>query len=126
MPGYRCIVAGLDDLGTELFVVGNIQFLFVAQEPVKFLPLEKVVDQSPRAFLAEYFKGLSDFNFTIRAVLNLLFEFQGFSKSSGGKHNKAIRIKDQLIPIVFSIHNLEVRRARERIGNTVFLAWLVN
>jgi hypothetical protein len=75
MPRYRRIVASLDDFGMELFIVGDIQFSFVVQESVKFFSLEKVVNQSARAFLAEYFESLGNFDFAIGAILNLLFEF---------------------------------------------------
>jgi hypothetical protein len=67
-------MAGFDDLGTELLVIRDIQFSLVIEESVEFFPLEKVVNQSARAFLAEYFEGLSNFNFTIGAVSNLLFK----------------------------------------------------
>jgi hypothetical protein len=126
MPCSRRIVASLDDLGMELLVIGNIQFLFVIEESVEFFSLEKVVNQSVRTFFAEYFKSLSDFDLTIGAVSNLLFEFQRFGKSGGGKRGKVREVKDQLIPIVFSVRDLEMYRVRERISNTVFLAWLVN
>jgi hypothetical protein len=44
MPYHRHIVAGLDNLGMELLVIGNVQFLFVVEESVEFFPLEKVVN----------------------------------------------------------------------------------
>jgi hypothetical protein len=103
-------MASLDDLGTELLVVGNVQFPFVVKKSVKFFPLEKVVNQSARAFLAEYLEGLSNFDFAIRAILNLLFKFQRFGKGGGGKRGQVRGVKDPLIPIVFSIHDLEARR----------------
>jgi hypothetical protein len=84
------------------------------------------VNQSVRVFLAKYFKGLSNFNFAIGAILNLLFEFQRFGKGSGNKRDKARGVKDQLILIVFSVCDLKAHRARERLGDTIFLAWLVN
>jgi hypothetical protein len=94
MPCRKCIVAGLDDLGTKLLVVRDIQFLFVVEESVEFFPLKKVVNQSARAFLVKNFKGLGDFNFVIGAVSNFLFECWGFGKSSGGKRGEAFRVKD--------------------------------
>jgi hypothetical protein len=122
----RHIVAALDNFNMEFFVVGDIQFLFVVKESVEFFPLEKVVNQSARAFLTKYFKGLDNFNFAIRAISNLLFMFRRFGKGSGGKCNKAIGVKNQLVPIVLGIHNLEACRTRERVGNTIFLAQLMN
>jgi hypothetical protein len=92
MPGSGRIVAGLDDLGTELLVVGNVQFPLVVEESVEFFPLEKVVNQSARAFLMKYFESLGDFDFTIGAVSNLLFECRGFGKGSGSKRGEAFRI----------------------------------
>jgi hypothetical protein len=120
MPCHRCIVAGLDDFGMELFVVRDIQFLFVVEESVEFFLLEKVVDQSARAFFTKYFESLSDFDFTIEAISNLLFKFWRFGKGNGSKCNKMRGIKDQLIPIVFSIRDLKACRARERVCDTVF------
>jgi hypothetical protein len=119
-------VAGLDYHGTELLVIGDVQFSFVVQESVEFFPLEKVVNQSARTFLTEHFEGLGDFDFAIGAVSNLLFKCRGFGKGSGGKRYKAFRVKDKLIPIIFSVHDLETQGVRERVGNTIFLAWLVN
>jgi hypothetical protein len=81
-------VACLDDLGTELFVIRDIQFLFVVKKPIDFFPLKKVVNQSVRAFPVEYFEGLSNFDFAIGAISNLLFKFQRFGKSSSGKRDK--------------------------------------
>jgi hypothetical protein len=126
MPCYGRIVAGLDDLGTELLVVWDIQLSFVVQESVEFFPLEKVINQSARAFFAKDFEGLSNFDFAIGAVLNLLFECWWFGESNGGKCSEAFGIQDQLIPIVFGIRDLEARGTRERVSNTVFLARLVN
>jgi hypothetical protein len=116
----------LDDLSMELLVIGDIQFSLVIEESVEFFPLEKIVNQSARAFFAEYFEGLSDFDFTIGAVSNLLFECRRFGEGSGSKHDEMFRVQDQLIPIIFSVCDLEVQGTRERVGDTVFLAWLVN
>jgi hypothetical protein len=126
MPCGRRIVAGLDDLGTELLVIRDIQFSLIVQESIEFFPFEEVVNQSARAFLAENFEGLGDFGFAIGAVSNFLFECWGFGKGSGGKRGEAFRIQNQLIPIIFSVRDLEVRGTRERVGNTVFLARLMN
>jgi hypothetical protein len=76
-------MASLDDLGIELLIVGDIQFPFIVKESVKFFPFEKVVNQSARSFLMEYFKGLGDFDFAIGAISNFLFEFQRFSEGGG-------------------------------------------
>jgi hypothetical protein len=119
-------MAGLDDLGTELFVVRDVQLSFVVQESIEFFPLKKIVNQSARAFLVKDFEGLSDFNFAIGAVSNFLFKCRGFGKGGGGKRGEAFGVQDQLIPIVFSVHNLEARETRERVDNTIFLAWLVD
>jgi hypothetical protein len=112
MSGSGRIVAALDNLGTELLVVRNVQFSLVVQKSVEFFPLEKVVNQSARAFLAKYFEGLGDFDFAIRAVSNFLFECRRFGKGSGSKCDEAIRIEDQLIPIILSIGDLKVCRTR--------------
>jgi hypothetical protein len=122
MPCSGRIMAGLDDLGTELLVIRDIQLSLVIEESVEFFSLEKVVNQSARAFLAKDFEGLSDFDFAIGAVSDFLFECWGFGKGGGGKHDKAFRVQNQLIPIVFSVRDLEARGTRERIGDTVFLA----
>jgi hypothetical protein len=92
MPCGRRIVAGLDDLGTELLVVRDVQLSFVVQESVEFFPLKKVVNQSARAFLAENFEGLSDFDFAIGAVSNLLFECWGFGEGGGSKRDEAFGV----------------------------------
>jgi hypothetical protein len=103
----RRIVAGLDNLGTELFVIGDVQFPFVIQKSVKFFSLKKVVNQSARAFLAKHFEGLGNFDFAIGAVSDFLFKCRGFGKVSGGERNEAFGAENQLIPIVFSVCNLE-------------------
>jgi hypothetical protein len=126
MPCGRRIVAGFDDLGTELLIVRNVQLSFVVQESVEFFPLEKVVNQSARAFLAEDFEGLSDFDFAIGAVSNFLFECRGLGEGGGSKCNEAFGVQNQLVPIIFSIRDLEAQGTRERVGDTVFLARLVN
>jgi hypothetical protein len=126
MPCCGRVVAGFDDLGTELLVVRNVQLSFVVQESVKFFLFEKVVNQSARAFLAKDFEGLSDFDFAIRAVSDLLFESRGFGKGGGSKRDEAFGVQDQLIPIVFSVRDLETQGTRERVGDTVFLARLVD
>jgi hypothetical protein len=125
MPCGRRIVASLDDLSTELLVVWDVQLSFVVQESVEFLPLEKVVDQSARAFLAKDFEGLSDFDFAIGAVSNLLFECRGFGEGGGSKRDKAFGVQNQLIPVIFGVRDLEARGMRERVGDTVFLARFV-
>jgi hypothetical protein len=126
MPCGRRIVASLDNLGTELLVIRDIQFSLVIQESVEFFPLEKIVNQSARAFFAKDFEGLSDFDFAIGAVSNLLFECRGFSKGGGSKRDEAFGVQNQLVPVIFGVHDLEARRTRERVGDTVFLARLVN
>jgi hypothetical protein len=55
MPCGRRIVADLDDLGTELLVIRDIQLSLVIEESVVFFPLKKVVNQSARAFLVKDF-----------------------------------------------------------------------
>jgi hypothetical protein len=126
MPCGRHIVAGLDDLGTELLVIRDVQLSLVIKESVEFFPLEKVVNQSTRAFLAEDFESLSDFDFAIGAVSNLLFECRGFGEGGGSKRDEAFGVQNQLVPIIFGVRNLEVRGTRERVSDTVFLARLVN
>jgi hypothetical protein len=92
MPCGGHIVAGLDDLGTELLVIRDIQFSLVVQESVEFFPLEKVVNQSARAFLAKDFKSLSNFDFAIGAVSNLLFECQGFGEGRCSKRDEVLGV----------------------------------
>jgi hypothetical protein len=74
-------MAGFDDLGTELLVVWDVQFSFVVQESVEFFPLEKVVNQSARAFLAKDFEDLSNFKFAIGAVSNFCLSAGGLAKA---------------------------------------------
>jgi hypothetical protein len=125
MPCGRRIVAGLDDLGTELLVVRDVQLSLVVQESVEFFSLEKVVNQSARAFLAKDFESLGDFDFAIGAVSNFLFECRGFSEGEGSKRDKTFGVEYQLVPIIFGVRDLEARGTRERVGDTIFLARLV-
>jgi hypothetical protein len=125
MPCGGRIVAGLDNLGTELLVIRDVQLSLIVQESVEFFPLEKVVDQSARAFLAEDFEGLSDFDFVIGAVSNFLFECRGLGEGGGSKCNEAFGVQNQLVPIIFGVRDLEARGTRERVGDTIFLARLV-
>jgi hypothetical protein len=69
---------------------------------------------------------LGDFDFVIGAVSNFLFECQGLGEGGSGKRDEVFRVQNQLISIVFSICDLEVRGTRERVSDTVFLARLVN
>jgi hypothetical protein len=126
MSCHGHIVASLDNLGMELLVVRDVQLLFVVQESIEFFPLEKAVNQSMRAFLAENFEGLSHFDFAIGAVSNFLFECWGFGKGGSSKHDKTFRVEDQLVPVVFSVCDLEAQGVRERIGDIIFLARLVD
>jgi hypothetical protein len=126
MPYSGRIVAGFDNLGMKLLVVGDVQFSFVIQESIEFFPLEKVVNQSTRAFFAKHFEGLGDFDFAIRAVSKFLFECRRLGEGSSGKCDEAFGVKNQLVPIVFGIRDLKASGARERIGDTIFLARLVN
>jgi hypothetical protein len=107
MPCCGRVVAGFDDLGTELLIIRDVQLSFVVQESVEFFPLEKVVNQSVRAFLMKNFEGLGDFDFVIGAVSNFLFECRGFGKGSSSKRGEAFRVQDQLVPIIFGVRNLE-------------------
>jgi hypothetical protein len=125
MPCGRRIVASLDDLGTELLVIRDIQLSLVVQESIEFFPLEKVVNQSARAFLTEDFESLSNFDFAIGAVSNLLFECWGFGEGGGSKRDETFRVEHQLVPIIFGVRDLEARGMRERVGDTIFLARLV-
>jgi hypothetical protein len=125
MPCGRRIMASLDNLGTELLVIRDIQLSLVVQESVEFFPLEKVVNQSTRAFLTEDFESLGNFDFAIGAVSNLLFECWGFGEGGGGKRDEAFGVQNQLILIIFSVRDLEARGMRKRVCDTVFLARLV-
>jgi hypothetical protein len=94
MPCRGHVVAGFDDIGTELLVVWNVQLSFIVQESIELFPLEKVINQSARAFLTENFKGLGNFDFMIGAVSNFLFECRGFGKGSSGKRDKVFGVQD--------------------------------
>jgi hypothetical protein len=126
MPCGGCIVAGLDDLGTELLVIRDIQLFLVIEESVEFFPLEKVINQSARAFFAKDFESLGNFDFAIGAVSNLLFDCWRFGKGNSGKRDKALGVENQLVSIIFGVYDIEAQEARERVYDTVFLARLVN
>jgi hypothetical protein len=85
-------MAGLDDSGTELLIVRDIQLSLIIEESIEFFPFDKVVNQSARIFLAKYFEGLSNFDFAIGAVSNLLFKCRRLGEGSGSKHNKAFKV----------------------------------
>jgi hypothetical protein len=93
MPCGGRIVAGLDNLGTELLVIRDVQLSLVVQESVEFFPLEKVVNQSARAFLAKDSESLGDFDFAIGAVSNFLFECRRFGEGRGSKRDETFGVE---------------------------------
>jgi hypothetical protein len=74
MSSGREIMAGLDNIATKLFIVGNIEFSLVINESVLFFPLKEAVKESMKSFGFERLEGLSHRGFAIQAVLDALFK----------------------------------------------------
>jgi hypothetical protein len=74
MSSCRWVVTGLDDIATELFIIGNIEFSFVINESILFFPFKEAVEESAGSFGFEGFEGLSHRGFAIQAVLDALFK----------------------------------------------------
>jgi hypothetical protein len=74
MFSNRGVIAGLNDIAAELFIIGNIEFPLIINESVLFFPFKEAVEKSAGSFGFEGFEGLSHRGFTIQAVLDALFK----------------------------------------------------
>jgi hypothetical protein len=70
----RGIMAGFDNVATELFIVRDIEFSLVINESILFLPLKEAIKELARSFGFERLESFSHRGLTIQAVLDVLFE----------------------------------------------------
>jgi hypothetical protein len=61
----RGVMTGLDDVATELFIVRDIEFSLIIDEPVLLFPLKEAVDESTRSFGFERLESLGYRGFAI-------------------------------------------------------------
>jgi hypothetical protein len=114
MPSSRGVMAGLEDVATELFIIGDIEFSLVIDESVLLFPFKEAIKELTRSFGFERLECLSHRRLTIQAVIDVLFKQwrRNFGRAKikccssklmeifGGQYN--------LIFVVFSIKNLVV------------------
>jgi hypothetical protein len=65
MSSGRGVMTGLDDVTTELFIVGNIEFSFVINKSILFFPFKEAVEELTRSFGFERLESLSYRGFAI-------------------------------------------------------------
>jgi hypothetical protein len=112
MSSGRGIMAGLDNVAAELFIVGNIEFSLVINKSILFFPLKEAVKESTRSFGFERLEGLSYRGFAIQAVLDALFKrwCRNFGRAKieccSSKSMEVLGRQYNLIVVVFSVRNL--------------------
>jgi hypothetical protein len=67
------IIAGLDDIAAELFIIGDIEFFLVINESILLFPFKEAIEELMRSFGFKRFEGLSYRRLTIQAILDVLF-----------------------------------------------------
>jgi hypothetical protein len=68
------VITGLDNIATELFVIGNIEFSLVMNKSILLFSFKKAVKESTRSFGFERLECLSYRRLAIQAVLDALFK----------------------------------------------------
>jgi hypothetical protein len=112
MSGGRGVMTGLDDVATELFIVGDIEFSLIIDKSVLLFPFKEAVDESMRSFGFERLESLSHRGFAIQAVLNALFKrwHRNFGRAEieccSSKSIEVFGRQYDLVVVVFSIRNL--------------------
>jgi hypothetical protein len=112
MSSSRGVMAGLDDITAELFIIGNIEFPLVINESILFFPFKEAVEESVGSFGFERFEGLSHRGFVIQAVLDALFKqwHRNFGRAKfeccSSKTTEVLERQYNLVVVVFSIRNL--------------------
>jgi hypothetical protein len=74
MSSGRGVMAGLDNVATELFMVRDIEFSLVIDKSVLLFPFKEAVEESTRFFGLERLESLSHRRLTIQAFLDALFK----------------------------------------------------
>jgi hypothetical protein len=112
MSSSRGVMAGLDDIAAELFIVGNVEFSLVINESVLFFPFKETVEELARSFGFERLERLSHRGFAIQAVLDALFKQwrRNFGRTEieccSSKTMEVFGRQYDLVIVVFSIRNL--------------------
>jgi hypothetical protein len=114
MSSSRGVMTELDDIAAELFIVRNIVFSFVINEPILFLPFKEAIKESARSFGFERLESLSHRGFAIQAVLDALFKQwrRNFGRTKiecySSKLMEVFGRQYDLVIVVFSVRNLMV------------------
>jgi hypothetical protein len=111
MSSSRGVMAGLDDVATELFIIGNIEFSLVINESVLLFPFKETAKELTRFFGFERLESLSHRGLAIQVVLDALFK--QWRRNSGRAKIKCCSNKTMemfgrqydLVVVVFSIRN---------------------
>jgi hypothetical protein len=107
----RRVMAGLDDIAVELFIVRDIEFSFVINESILFFPFKEAIEELARSFGFERLEGLSHRGFTVQAVLDALFKQwrRNFGRAEikccGSKSIKVFGRQYNLVVVIFSVRN---------------------
>jgi hypothetical protein len=106
------VMIGFDNIAMELFIVRDVEFSLVIDEPVLYFPFKEAVEESTRSFGFERLEGLSHRGFAIQAVLDVLFKrwCRNFGRAEikcySSKTMEVFRRQYDLVIVVFSIRNL--------------------
>jgi hypothetical protein len=112
MPSSRGVMAGLDDVATELFIIRDIEFSLIIDESVLLFPFKKAIKKLTRFFGFKRLECLSYRRLTIQAVLDVLFKqwHRKFDRAEikccSSKLMKMFGEQYNLVIVVFSIRNL--------------------
>jgi hypothetical protein len=112
MSSGRGVMTGPDDVATELFIIGDIEFSLVIDKSVLLFPFKKAVNELARSFGFERLESLSYRGFTIQAVLDALFkQWHGnFGRAEieccSSKLIEVFERQYNLVIVVFSVRNL--------------------
>jgi hypothetical protein len=74
MSSNRGVITGLNDIATELFIIGDIEFFLVIDKSTLFFPFKEATYKLVRSFGFEILKCLSYRELTSEAVLDMLFK----------------------------------------------------
>jgi hypothetical protein len=114
MSSGRRVMAELDNVATELFIVRDIEFSLVVNKSVLLFPFKKTIKESTRSFGFERLESLSHREFAIQTVLDALFRrwHRNFSRAKieccSSKSMEVLEGQDDLVIVFFSIRNLVV------------------
>ena len=111
MAGKGRIMAGLDDFGAELFIIGYIELIAIVQKSVFFLLLSKTISEPTRAFALKKSNGLADVRLAFSAMTYFIEKFGVFVKCGSGGDAEVLRFQYYLFAVIISIGDFVNREA---------------